>query len=344
MSFSIRLNLAVLDFKQHTEDLWCMKNELLGTQTGIMASKLVLGAANLGGRRGYGAAEDEIPKILAAYADAGGNFIDVADQYQLGEAEENVGRFIGGQRHNFIICTKYTRSSEAAPLAVNLGNHRKAMRQAVDASLRRLNTDYIDIYMPHYDDGLTPFEEIARGLEDLVKAGKVLYTGLANFPAWKAAAIAGSIPVAALQIEYNLVQRTAERELTPMAEHFGMGAMFYSPLAGGLLTGKYRKGASGRLTLTAPDAYQEDVRVTPIIDALEQIAAVVDATPGQVALAWTLTKKGFPVIGARTLAHLQDNLTALGIQLSTEQVNHLDDISAISMGYPHELLKTVQVK
>lgn len=344
MSFSIRLNLAVLDFQLYAEDLWCMKNELLGTQTGIMASKLVLGAANLGGRRGYGAAEEDIPKILAAYADAGGNFIDVADQYQLGEAEENVGRFIGGQRHNFIICTKYTRSSEVTPSPVNLGNHRKAMRQAVDASLQRLNTDYIDIYMPHYDDGLTPLEEIARGLEDLVKAGKVLYTGLANFPAWKAAAIASSIPVAALQIEYNLVQRTAERELTPMAEHFGMGAMFYSPLAGGLLTGKYRKGAGGRLTLATPDAYREATAVTPVIDALEEIAAAVNATPGQVALAWTLTKKGFPVIGARTLVHLQDNLTALDIQLSSEQIDQLDKISAISMGYPHDLLQTVQVK
>jgi aryl-alcohol dehydrogenase-like predicted oxidoreductase len=223
-----------------------MKNKLFGTHTGLPASELILGAASLGTRRGYGAVAEDIPKILTAYADAGGNFIDVADQYQLGEAEEVVGKFIKPQRGNFIICTKYTRSSEITSSPVNLGNHRKAMRQAVEASLKRLNTDYIDIYMPHYDDGLTPPEEIARGLEDLVASGKVLYTGLANFPAWKAASIASSIPLAALQIEYNLAQRTADRELFGMAEHFGLGTMLYSPLAGGLLTGKYRNGAQGQ--------------------------------------------------------------------------------------------------
>src|ERR1700744_6466691 len=227
-----------------------MKNKLFGKHTGLPASEIVLGAASLGGRRGYGAIAEEIPKILAAYIDAGGNFIDMADQYQLGEAAEIVGKFIEAQRHNFIICTKYTRSSEKDPTPVNSGNHRKAMRQAVEASLKRLKTDYIDIYMPHFDDGLTPLEEIVRGLEDLVKAGKVLYTGLANFPAWKAAAIASAIPLTALQIEYNLMQRTADRELMSMAEHFGLGTMLYSPLAGGLLTGKSRKGSAGRLTLS----------------------------------------------------------------------------------------------
>lgn len=126
-----------------------MKNKIFGTNTGLPASELILGAASLGERRGYGAAAEEIPKILAAYTDAGGNFVDVSDQYQLGEAEEIVGKFISSQRHNFIICTKYTRSSEVSPMPANAGNHRKAMRQAVDASLKRLNTDYIDIYMPH---------------------------------------------------------------------------------------------------------------------------------------------------------------------------------------------------
>jgi len=225
-----------------------MKYKLFGTQTGLPASEIILGAASFGERRGYGAIPGEIPQILAAYADAGGNFIDVADQYQYGEAEEIVGRFIQAHRHNFIICSKYTRSSEKDPSPANMGNHRKAMRQAVEASLKRLNTEYIDIYMPHFDDGVTPIEEIVHGLEDLVKSGKILYTGLANFPAWKAATIARTIPVAALQMEYNLVNRTAERELVGMAEYFGMGKMFYSPLAGGLLTGKYRKGSAGRLT------------------------------------------------------------------------------------------------
>jgi aryl-alcohol dehydrogenase-like predicted oxidoreductase len=314
-----------------------MKHKLFGTQTGLPASELILGAAGLGQRRGYGASPEEIPQLLAAYANAGGNFIDVADQYQLGEAEEIVGDFIASQRHNFIICTKYTRSSESEPLPANLGNHRKSMRQSVEASLKRLKTDYIDVYMPHYDDGLTPLEEIARGLEDLLTSGKVLYTGLANFPAWKAAAIASTIPLTALQIEYNLTQRTADRDLLPMAQHFGLGMMFYSPLAGGVLTGKYRQNVTGRYT-----GYQEDASTTPIIDLLGEIAAALNATPGQVALAWTLTKPAFPIIGARTLVQLEDGLKALDIQLTEEQISRLEEVSGPRLGYPHDLLKTVQ--
>lgn len=320
-----------------------MKHKLFGTNTGLPASELILGAASLGSRRGYGAVPADIPKILSAYTDEGGNFIDVADQYQLGEAEEIVGRFIKPQRGNFIICTKYTRSSEISPSPVNSGNHHKAMRQAVEASLKRLQTDYIDLYMPHFDDGITPPEEIARGLEDLVTSGKILYCGLANFPAWKAAIIASAVPLAALQIEYNLVQRTADRELTGMADHFGLGTMFYSPLAGGLLTGKYRQGATGRLALSTASGVREDAETTAIIDELEQIAVATGGTPGQVALAWILTKNAFPIIGARTLAHLTDSFKALKITLTTGQITRLNDISAVSMGYPHDLLQTVQI-
>ncbi|GAB4017188.1 hypothetical protein GCM10028773_12600 [Spirosoma koreense] len=222
-----------------------MNYKLFGTQTGLPASALILGGSQLGDRRGYGTAAQEALHILSAYADAGGNFIDVADQYQFGESEETIGRFTEHNRHDFIICTKYTRSSQANPSLANAGNHRKAMRQAIGGSLRRLKTEYINLYMPHFNDGVTPLEEMVRGLEDLVSAGKILYVGLANFPAWKAAMIAASIPLTAIQYEYSLMQRSAERELIPMAEHFGLGKMGYSPLAGGLLTGKYRQGALG---------------------------------------------------------------------------------------------------
>lgn len=319
-----------------------MKYKLLGSHTGLPASEIALGAASLGSRRGYGAAAADIQKILSAYADAGGNFIDVADQYQLGEAEELVGAFIKPRRQDFIICTKYTRSSEANPLPANSGNHRKAMRSAVEASLKRLNTDYIDIYMPHYDDGYTPLEEIARGLEDLVRSGKVLYSGLANFPAWKAAAMAKSIPLAALQIEYNLLQRTADRELLDMATHFGLGTMLYSPLAGGMLTAKYRHGNKGRLTQSNPEGLQEDPATAAIIDLLEVIARETDATPGQVALAWALSKKCFPIIGARSIDHIKESLKALSLCLNHDQLAQLDKQSEIVLGYPHDLLKTVQ--
>ncbi|MFD2937371.1 aldo/keto reductase [Spirosoma flavum] len=321
-----------------------MKHKLFGTQTGLPASELILGGSQLGDRRGYGTAAQDALQILSAYADAGGNFIDVSDQYQFGEAEETVGRFTQHKRHDFIICTKYTRSNLPNPSQANAGNHRKAMRQAIEGSLKRLKTDYIDLYIPHFDDGKTPVEETARGLEDLVTAGKVLYTGLANFPAWKAAAIATSIPLTAIQVEYNLLQRTAERELTPMAEYFGLGMMGYSPLAGGLLTGKYRQGLSGRLTLSAAGGYQEDERTKTILDQLELMATELDATPGQIALAWVLSKGVFPIIGARTLAHLETSLRTVAIRLQADQVKLLDEISAIALGYPHELLATVQKK
>jgi aryl-alcohol dehydrogenase-like predicted oxidoreductase len=321
-----------------------MNYKLFGTKTGLPVSELILGGSQLGDRRGYGAAAQDALQILAAYADAGGNCIDVSDTYQFGEAEETIGRFIAHKRDDFIICTKYTRSSQPDPSVANAGNHRKAMRQAIEGSLKRMKTEYIDIYMPHFDDGVTPLEEIVRGLEDLVLSGKILYAGLANFPAWKAASITSAIPVTALQIEYNLMQRTAERELIPIAEHFGMGTMCYSPLAGGLLTGKYRQGASGRLTLSSPEGYLEDERTKMILDQTELIAKEVDCTSGQVALAWVLSKGVFPIIGARTLAHLETSLSAVDIRLNADQIRRLDEISVISMGFPHDLLATVQRK
>ena len=152
-----------------------MKYKLFGTGTGLYSSEIILGAASFGTRKGHGTNPEEVHKILTAYANAGGNFIDTSDRYQFGESEELIGRFIEHQRNNFIICTKYTQSSEANPKISNFGNHRKAMRQAVESSLKRLKTDYIDIYMPHFDDDVTPLDEISRGLEDLVKSGKVLY-------------------------------------------------------------------------------------------------------------------------------------------------------------------------
>lgn len=319
-----------------------MKYKLIGTKTGLYASEIILGAAMLGTRKGYGANSEDARQILAAYADAGGNFIDTSDRYQLGESEELIGKFIEHQRSNFIICSKYTQSSEANPAISNSGNHRKAMRQAVEASLKRLKTDYIDIYMPHYDDGVTPLDEIIRGLEDLVSAGKVLYTGVANFPAWKASAIASSTHLTAIQIEYNLLQRTADREFIPMATQFGLATMMYSPLAGGLLTGKYRKGERGRLNMGSTADYNEDEQTRKVIDQLFTIAAELNVTPGQIAFAWVLSKGAFPIVGARTLHHLNDGLQAASVQLSADQINQLNQLTAVSLGYPHDLLATVQ--
>jgi aryl-alcohol dehydrogenase-like predicted oxidoreductase len=319
-----------------------MKYNLFGKHTGLKASEIILGAASFGTRSGYGASPDEAMQILKAYADAGGNIIDTSDRYQFGESEELIGRFIKNQRENFIITTKFTRGSVSNPSSANTGNHRKSMIQAVETSLKRLKTEYIDLYMPHFDDGITPLEEIAKGLDDLVKDGKIIYVGLANIPAWKATAIASHTKIHTLQIEYNLLQRTAERELIPMANHFGLATMMYSPLAGGLLTAKYREGEKGRLTQGTNLNVQESDRTRETIDLLVQIAKELEVQPGQIALAWVLSKKAFPIIGARTVTHLRDGLAATNIELTAEHLYKLDQITAVTLGYPHDLLLTVQ--
>ncbi|WP_333862835.1 aldo/keto reductase [Sphingobacterium sp.] len=319
-----------------------MKYKLFGSKTGLQASEIILGAANFGTRKGYGADPQESKKILTAYTEAGGNFIDISDVYQFGEAEEIVGNYLQGQRSNFIICSKYTRSSDPNPAISNFGNNRKSMRQAVEQSLKRLKTDYIDIYMPHYDDGVTPLEEIALGLQDLVSEGKIVYAGLTNFPAWKASAIASLTKITALQIEYNLLQRTADRELIPMAKEFGLGLMMYSPLAGGLLTAKYRKGEAGRISHSSDAAYVEDEKTKRIIDELVAIAEKQEATPGQIAFAWNLSKEAFPLLGARNITQFEQSLKAAEINLTADELTKLDALSSISLGYPHELLNTVR--
>lgn len=222
------------------------------------------------------------------------------------------------------------------------------MIQSVEESLKRLKTDRIDIYMAHFDDGVTPVEEIVRGLDDLAKAGKIIYGGLANFSAWKAATASNTaqikslVPMAALQIEYNLLQRTAERELLPMAQHFGMGLMTYSPLAGGILTGKYRKGETGRINLMGGLEKTKAAKTEAVMDALVLIADEIGANLGQVALAWVNAKGGFTIIGPRTSAQLEDNLGVKNIQLNQEHLIKLDEASAVSLDYPHELNNSQQ--
>ncbi|MDR3681679.1 MAG: aldo/keto reductase [Flavipsychrobacter sp.] len=319
-----------------------MKYKLFGAKTGLYASELVFGSAMLGNRSGYGTTPEDAQSMLQRFTEAGGNFIDTSDRYQLGEAEELIGKFIASRRDDFIICTKYTRTSQEKPAIGNIGNHRKAMVQAVEASLKRLQTDHIDIYMPHYDDGVTPLEETVRGLDDLVRSGKVIYAGLANFPAWKAAIVTTlaaeqQLNIAAIQFEYSLLQRTSDREIVPMAQHLGMGAMMYSPLAGGLLTGKYRKGEVGRMNLTGKTG-NKDTATELLLDVLQNIADEMQVLSGHVALAWAMAKGGFPIIGARSLAQLEDNLTALNVTLTEDHIKTLDELSAVSLGYPHELL------
>jgi aryl-alcohol dehydrogenase-like predicted oxidoreductase len=321
-----------------------MRYKIFGERTGLKVSELALGTGMFGQTWGYGATPDEAKRIIEGFADAGGNFIDTADNYQHGVAETLVGDVIASDRDNFVIASKFARGASDKPALAHLGNNRKNMVQSVEASLGRLKTDRIDLYFAHMDDFVTPMEEIVRGLDDLVRAGKVVYGGLSNFPAWRVATAAitadlrGWTPLSAIQIEYNLLQRTPERELLPMAEGLGLGVMGWSPMAAGILTGKYQKGERGRVTeLKASVRHADNPNNDAVVAAVTSVAEEIGAKPGQVAVAWVKAKGVLPVIGTRTWEQLKDHLGALNVMLDEEQVRRLDAVTAIALGYPHDL-------
>lgn len=306
-------------------------------KTGLRVSQVVLGTGNFGTRWGYGADENESAAVFNAYAEAGGNFIDAADSYQFGQSEEILGKLLEGRREDFVLATKFSMgaSPEASKLAT--GNSRKAMIQSVEASLKRLNTDRIDIYWAHWPDGVTPTEEIVRGFEDLARAGKILYAGLSNFPAWRLAhaatlaELSKAIPIAAAQFEHSLVRREPESDLFPAAQAFGLGVVTWSPLGGGMLTGKYRKGEKGRAEGFGGKVFQAEnsAQRSEILDTVLAIAAELGVTAGQVAIAWAGTHGSFPILGPRTLAQITENLDALTVKLSAEQIHRLDTASSL---------------
>ncbi|HSI62421.1 MAG TPA: aldo/keto reductase [Candidatus Saccharimonadia bacterium] len=321
-----------------------MRYQIFG-QTGLRVSSIALGTGNFGKGWGYGAERDEAQKIYTSYREAGGNFIDTADQYQFGQSEGMLGDFIAAERDEVVLATKFSLGDSPDSGLQRTGNSRKAMIQSVEASLKRLKTDRVDLLWVHMPDGVTPIEEIARGLDDLVRAGKTLYTGLSDFPAWRVATAAtlaeerGWAPISAVQLEYSLVERTPERELLPMAAAFKLGTVTWSPLGGGLLTGKYRKGETGRAQgLGAVIHGESDARKTATLDELLSISGETGRTPGQVAIAWVLGKKRVTVIGPRTMEQLTDNLASVEVTLSVEQMDRLDKISAIQLGFPFDVV------
>jgi aryl-alcohol dehydrogenase-like predicted oxidoreductase len=323
---------------------------MFGRQTGLRVSELALGAGNFGTRWGHGAERAEAQQVFDAYVNAGGNFIDTADNYQFGESEEFVGDFIAADRDYFVVATKYTLGTMPTGGISRTGNSRKNMVRSVEGSLQRLKTDYIDLYWAHFADGMTPMEEIARAFDDLVRSGKILYAGLSNFPAWRVARadllaeLRGWAPIVGIQIEYSLAQRTADRELLPMAEALGLGAALWSPLGGGFLTGKYRAGDEGRLKtgLSVLVHTETTSRETAILDTVLAVAGETGASPTEVAIAWLLhraatsTTSLIPILGSRTREQLDATLGALDVMLSPGQIARLDAVSAIPLGTPHE--------
>lgn len=321
-----------------------MRYRIFG-RTGLRVSTLALGAGNFGTGWGYGAEREQAKTIFDLYRNAGGNFIDTADQYQFGQSEAMVGEFVASDRDDIVLATKFSLGDSYSAGLQRTGNSRKAMIQSVEASLKRLATDRIDLLWVHMPDAVTPVDEIARGLDDLVRSGKILYAGFSDFPAWRVATAAtladlrGWSPVSALQIEYSLVERTPERDLLPMADAFGLGTVSWSPLGGGLLTGKYRKGETGRAQgLGAVIHAESDERKTRTLDTLLEIAAETEIPAGRIAIAWVLHKGTLPIIGPRTREQLVDNLAALEVKLTGEHVARLDEASAIPLGFPYDVV------
>ena len=252
----------------------------------------------------------EAEAMLDLYLDAGGNLIDTAEAYGGGRSEELLGKFLENRRDDVVLISKCTRSTQTNPSPSRVGNHRKAMRQSVEGSLRRLRTDRIDFYLAHYDDRRTPIEEIMRGFDDLVSAGKILYPGLSNFPAWRmaeAAAVAdcrGWAALAATEIHYNLLERDVEREILPFARERELGVLAYSPLA--------RRALAKRPDLSAEEA-----------------------------LAWVAAQSVFPILGASSAAQLAKNLKGTALQLAPDRLIHLSAANPVRLGYPHDLLAAV---
>jgi aryl-alcohol dehydrogenase-like predicted oxidoreductase len=331
-----------------------MRYRLLG-HSGLRVSEIALGTMTFGEEWGWGAAKDESRKMLDAFREAGGNFIDTANIYTMGTSETLLGEFLAGQRESVVLATKYTNAAQPGTDPNAAGNHRKSMFQALEASLRRLRTDYVDLYWMHVWDQLTPVEEVMRALDDLVRQGKVLYVGVSNAPAWwiaqanTIASLRGWSPFVGLQIEYSLVERTAERELLPMCRALGLGVTAWSPLSGGVLTGKYAGKESGDVRYSNEQMRQfmpEAQRAEGAVAALRTVAGQTGRSLAQVAISW-LRYRGQPVIpilGARKLAQLQDNLASLDLDLSPEQVALLDDATRIEMGVPHEFFARPRVQ
>jgi aryl-alcohol dehydrogenase-like predicted oxidoreductase len=281
---------------------------------------------------GFGTEESEAGEIYAAYREAGGNFVDTANNYNQGTSEKILGRLIASEREAIVLATKFTFPfpSEVAD-ANSSGSHRKSLRNSVEGSLRRLDTDYVDLLWVHAWDQCTPAEETMRALDDLVRAGKVLAIGVSNTPAWvvsRANAIAelrGWTAFCGMQVEYSLAERSAERELLPMAHALGLVPMAWSPLGRGALAGRHDPG-------TLSPAQRQ------ALDAAAQVAAELGATPAQVAVAWVLRRGLMPVLGARRIDQIRDNLAALDVPLDGGHLARLEAATHVDRGYPYDWL------
>lgn len=327
-----------------------MNYKLLG-RSGLRVSEVALGTMTFGEDWGWGANKEESRKIFDAFAADGGNFIDTANLYTNGTSERMVGEFVASERERFVIATKYSFSGKPGDPNAG-GNHRKHMVEALNGSLKRLNLEYIDLYWVHAWDELTPVEEVMRGLDDLARAGKILYAGISDAPAWwiaranTLAELRDWMRFAGLQIQYNLTERTPERELLPMARALGLGVTAWAPLASGLLSGKYANGANGEHRMEKTGSFQKlSGRSLTIADAVVEVARETGKSPAQVALNWLRAKPGvIPILGARKLSQFQDNIRCLDWSLTEMHLARLDEVSHVELGFPMDFLHRKEVR
>jgi aryl-alcohol dehydrogenase-like predicted oxidoreductase len=319
-----------------------MRYKLFG-RSGLRVSELALGTMTFGPDWGWGAEKDESRAMFDAYAEAGGNFIDTANRYTDGTAERLVGEFIGDDRERFVLATKYTLSRHGQDANAS-GNHRKSLVESLEISLRRLDTDYIDIYWAHIWDPCTPIEEMMRALDDQVRLGKILYVGMSDAPAWviaranTLAELKDWTPFTGLQSQYSLVERGPERELLPMSINLDISFMAWGALGTGVLTGKYNQDRStgGR----AANWGNVDEHKLAIAAEVIAVAKELGASPSQVALSWVRQRAAtmIPVIGARKVSQLKDNLGCVDVTLTPEQQDRLEEVSKIELGFPYDFI------
>ena len=320
-------------------------------RSGLRVSPLCLGTMTFGEELGWGTSEAVAGEILDRYLDLGGNFVDTANFYTKGHSEKILGDRLGAhprRRQRVVLATKFF--SNLFPGDPNGGGAgRKAIHAQLEESLRRLRTDYVDLYWMHAWDRFTPIEETLRTLDDLVRAGKVRYVGFSDTPAWKVAqaqtlaTLKGWTPLVALQVEYSLLERTVEAELIPAARDLGLGVTPWSPLKSGVLSGKYTRASRGASKADRGEWVTASLtdKAYDVVDVLAAVAKELGSTPARVALAWVQAQPGVSssILGARTVAQLEDNLGALDVVLTADQRARLDAVSAVPLAFPHAFLQ-----
>lgn len=327
-----------------------MNYRLLGN-TGLRVSELCLGTMTFGEEWGWGASQQECKAMYDAFVNAGGNFIDTANRYTEGTSEKIVGELIAHDRESIVLATKYTLKMKDGDPNWS-GNHRKNMIQSLHHSLKRLKTDYIDLYYVHAWDFTTRPDELLRSLDDVVRQGKVLHIGISDTPAWLVsqmntiAELRGWTSFAGLQVEYSLVERTPERELLPMARAFGMTVLPWSPLGAGVLTGKFSGSMPQEKSRVKEGSRRLSERNLKIADTVIAVAKELGVSPAQTALAWLLHQPGvnIPIIGGTKASQVTDNIGSVSVKLSEEHLKRLNEVSAIEMGFPHDFLNAASTR